>query len=85
MSHHPTSFVGDVPTAIKTAVEAAIPGAVCVARGGGGHFEIEVTAAAFADKSLLAKQRMVLSAVAHLMAGNEAPLHAVDSIVTKLP
>jgi acid stress-induced BolA-like protein IbaG/YrbA len=85
VSNHPTSFVGDVRVAIKTAVEAAIPGALCEATGGGGHFEIVVTSAAFADKTLLAKQRMVLSAVAHLMAGADAPVHAVDSIVTKLP
>ena len=85
MSHHPTSFVGDPRAAIKSAVEAAIPGAVCEATGGGGHFEIAVTAAAFAGQSLLNKQRMVLSAVAHLMAGDQAPVHAVDSIVTKTP
>jgi hypothetical protein len=39
MSHHQTSFIGDVRTAIKTAVEAAIAGSTCEATGGGGHFE----------------------------------------------
>ena len=85
MSHHPTSFVGDVNAAIKTAVEAAIAGATCEATGGGGHFEIEVTAAAFVGKSLLDKQRMVLNAIAHLMKGDEAPVHAVDRITTRTP
>ena len=85
MSHHATTFVGDVRAAIKSAVEAAIPGAVCEASGGGGHFEISVTSAAFQGQSLLNKQRMVLSAVAHLMKGEAAPVHAVDSIVTKTP
>ena len=83
MSDHPTSFVGDVRAAIKTAVEAAIAGARCEATGGGGHFQLVVTSTAFAGQSLLNQQRMVLSAIAHLMKGEDAPVHAVDSIVTK--
>ncbi len=85
MSDHPTSFVGDVRAAIKTAVEGAIAGARCEASGGGGHFEIVVTSAAFAGKSLLDKQRMVMNAVAHLMKGEGAPVHAVDKIETRTP
>ena len=85
MSNHPTSFVGDPRTAIKSAVEAAIVGSACQAEGGGGHFTITVTAAAFAGQSLLSKQRMVLSAIAHLMKGDDAPVHAVDSLVTNTP
>lgn len=83
MSDHPTSFVGDVNAAIKSAVETAITGARCESNGGGGHFNIKVTAAAFEGQSLLNKQRMVLSAIAHLMKGDGAPVHAVDSLVTK--
>ncbi len=83
MSHHPTSFVGDVRAAIKAAVEQAIPGARCEASGGGGHFEIVVTSQAFAGQSLLNKQRMVLGAIAHLMKGEDAPVHAVDKIETR--
>ena len=85
MSHHPTSFVGDVRAAIKTSVEGAIAGATAEVSGGGGHFEIVVTSTAFAGQSLLAKQRMVLSAIAHLMKGEDAPVHAVDKIETKTP
>jgi stress-induced morphogen len=85
MSDHPTNFVGDVRAAIKTAVEAAIVGARCEATGGGGHFEIVVTSAAFSGQSLLNKQRMVLSAIAHLMKGDGAPVHAVDKLETLTP
>jgi acid stress-induced BolA-like protein IbaG/YrbA len=83
VSFHATSFVGDVRAAIKNAVETAIPGARCEATGGGGHFEIVVTASAFAGQSLLNKQRMVLNAIAHLMKGEDAPVHAVDKIETR--
>jgi acid stress-induced BolA-like protein IbaG/YrbA len=85
MSHHPTSFQGDVLAAIKSAVEGAISGASCKATGGGGHFEIVVTSAAFAGQSLLNKQRMVLNAIAHLMKGEGAPVHAVDKLETLTP
>ena len=82
MSHHETSFVGDPNAAIKSSVEAAIPGARCDSSGGGGHFSIVVTSVAFEGKKLLEKQRMVLTAIAHLMKGDAAPVHAVDSLVT---
>jgi acid stress-induced BolA-like protein IbaG/YrbA len=70
---------------IRAAVSDAIPGAAVQVTGGGGHFSIEVTAAAFAGKTLLEKQRMVYSAIADLMKGDDAPIHAVDRLVTKVP
>ena len=69
----------------RTVIEAAIPGALVSVRGGGGHFEIEVVSDQFAGKRLLERQRMVLSAIAPLMKGNDAPVHAVDTLVCKLP
>jgi acid stress-induced BolA-like protein IbaG/YrbA len=68
---------------IKAAIEDKVPGAVAKVEGGGGHFTLEVVWPGFEGKSTLEKQRLVLSAVAHLMKGDNAPLHAVDSIVTK--
>ncbi|MEX1364086.1 MAG: BolA/IbaG family iron-sulfur metabolism protein [Nannocystaceae bacterium] len=85
MSSHPTDFKGSVTDAIREAVQAAIPESKAVVDGGGGHYTIEVTAAAFEGKSLLQKQRMVLGSIKHLMAGERAPVHAVDSIKTHLP
>ena len=69
----------------REAIEAAIPGSVAVVRGGGGHFEIEVTAAQFDGLRTLAKHRLVLTSIAHLMKGDEAPIHAVDNIVCRTP
>ena len=70
---------------VKAAIEAAIPDAQAVVTGGGGHFEIEVVSAEFAGKRILEQQRLVYSAISHLMAGDTAPVHAVDRKVCKTP
>ncbi len=85
MSDHPTDFVGSVHDAIHDAVSGAIPDSTVVVNGGGGHYTIEVTAQAFEGKSMLQKQRMVLSSIKDLMAGDRAPVHAVDKITTNVP
>ena len=71
--------------AAKSAIEAAIPGAEVHVSGAGGHFEIVVVSEIFAGKRELAKQRLVLGAIAPLMAGAEAPIHAVDTLICKTP
>ena len=83
MSDHPTDFTGSVPEAIKTAIVGQIPDAVVEASGGGGHYTIKVESPVFAGKSMLQSQRLVYSAIAHLMSGDRAPIHAVDSLVTR--
>lgn len=82
MSHHPTDFQGSVTDAIREAISAAITGADVVVSGGGGHYSIEVTSPVFAGKSRVESQRLVYSAIAHLMRGDMAPVHAVDSLRT---
>ena len=83
MSDHPTDFQGDVCAAIRDAIGSKIPGAHVEASGGGGHYAIVVTSAEFAGKSMLASQRLVYGAIAHLMGGNQPAVHAVDSLITK--
>jgi acid stress-induced BolA-like protein IbaG/YrbA len=85
MSDHPTDFQGNVLDALRTSIAEKIPDAVIEVGGGGGHFTIAVTSAVFAGKSMLASQRLVYSAIAHLMAGERAPVHAVDSLITRAP
>ena len=51
----------------------------------GGHFTLDVTSAAFAGKSMLESHRLVYGAIAHLMNGNLAPVHAIDSLKTRAP
>jgi len=83
MSDHPTDFQGDVCAAIRDAIGSKIPGASVEVSGGAGHYTIRVTSAEFSGKSMLASQRLVYAAIAHLMAGGQPPVHAVDSLVTR--
>jgi acid stress-induced BolA-like protein IbaG/YrbA len=85
MGHHLTSFQGDILATVKSAVLEKIPDAAVVVQGGGGHFTIDVVSPVFAGKSRLESQRMVLSAIKHLMAGEAPPVHAVDSLTTRAP
>lgn len=85
MSSHPTDFKGSITEAVRTAIEGAIEGATAEVSGGGGHYQIVVTSPVFAGKNMLESQRLVYSAIAHLMAGDMAPVHAVDSIKTRIP
>jgi acid stress-induced BolA-like protein IbaG/YrbA len=84
VSEHPTEFKGSVTDAISAAIEHAIDGARVEVTGGGGHYTIVVTSTAFAGKSTLESQRLVYSAIGHLMKGDMAPVHAVDSLRTKV-
>ena len=85
MSHHLTTYTGDVSEAIRTAVASRLPDAVVEVTGGGGHWSLVVTSSAFVDKSMLERHRLVLSALAPLMAGDAAPVHAVDKLITQTP
>lgn len=72
----------EVIVAAKQAIEKAIDGATAEVTGGGGHFTIVVRAAIFEGKGMLENHRLVMAAIAPLMKGNDAPLHAVDSLRT---
>jgi acid stress-induced BolA-like protein IbaG/YrbA len=80
MSSHPTNFQGSVTDAAREAIEKAIPGATVTVEGEGGHYRVVAVSPAFEGKSTLQRHRMVLSAIAHMMSGDLAPIHAVDSI-----
>ena len=85
MSDHFTTFQGDVLEAIRKAVVDAIPDAQAQVSGGGGHYNIEVISPVFAGKGMLESQRLVYAAITHLMKGDAAPVHAVDSLKTRVP
>lgn len=85
MSDHPTTFQGDIIEAIRKAIEESLPDSRAEVSGGGGHFNIVVISPVFAGKALLESQRLVYTAITHLMKGDMAPVHAVDSLVTKTP
>jgi acid stress-induced BolA-like protein IbaG/YrbA len=71
---------------LRTAIERAMPGAQAkVEARGAGHFEVEVVSGAFAGLTRVKQQQLVYAAIAPLMAGDSAPVHAIDRMVTRLP
>jgi acid stress-induced BolA-like protein IbaG/YrbA len=71
---------------IQNAIAQSLPGAtVRVSAGSPGHFNISVIAEEFRGKTRLSCQRLVYKAIASLMQGDRAPVHAVDQLETKVP
>lgn len=83
MSSHPTDAQSAITDIVREAIEQKIPDSSSEVGGGGGHFTIEVVSPAFAGKSMLESHRLVYAAITHLMTGNAAPVHAVDSLKTR--
>jgi acid stress-induced BolA-like protein IbaG/YrbA len=76
----------DLSAEIARAIESALPGAqVAVEAGSPGHYAIRVVCAEFAGLSRLRQQQRVYAAIAHLMQGDAAPVHAVDRLLTEAP
>ena len=72
-----------IADALKQAITQAVPDAkVDVASFGGGHYSLDVRSPAFRDRSTLERHRMVYTAIAPLMAGDTAPVHAIDTLKT---
>lgn len=73
-------------TALREAIAKAIPdGDIDVRAQNPGHFEITVVSPAFEGKTRVRQQQLVYGAIAHLMHGEGAPVHAVDRMFTKAP
>jgi acid stress-induced BolA-like protein IbaG/YrbA len=71
---------------LENAITQGLPGAdVRVSAGSPGHFNISVVSEEFRGKTRLACQRLVYKAIAPLMQGDRAPVHAVDQLETKVP
>jgi acid stress-induced BolA-like protein IbaG/YrbA len=72
-----------ITSQMRDAIAQALPGAnVRVTAGQPGHFSVSVRAAQFQNQTRLACQRMVYKAIAHLMSGERAPVHAIDQLET---
>jgi len=73
-------------TALRSAIAEALPGAeIEVTAGGAGHFEIRVTSESFRGQSRVAQQQSVYAAIAPMMKGDAAPVHAIDRLETRVP
>ncbi len=77
------SNVANTIDAITKAIQTAIPGAtVNVTPGSGGHYSLHVKSEAFRGKNMVESHRLVYGAIASLMSGDQAPVHAIDSLKT---
>jgi acid stress-induced BolA-like protein IbaG/YrbA len=78
------SAAHDTARELERAIAAAFPDArIEVHANSPGHFEIRVVSASFAQQSRVVQQQRVYAAIAHLMKGDAAPVHAVDRLVTE--
>lgn len=86
MSLNVMNSPADLCAALRAAIEDTLPGAqVDVAAGSPGHFQIRVSSDRFTGKSMVQQQQMVYAAIAHLMKGPDAPVHAIDRMQTLVP
>ncbi len=71
---------------LRAAIAQALPGALIeVSPGTPGHYELKVVSETFEGKRTLQKQQLVYAAIAELMKGDNAPVHAIDRLQTLLP
>jgi acid stress-induced BolA-like protein IbaG/YrbA len=71
---------------LRRAVQGALPdAAIEVEAGSPGHFSLQVVSAAFEGLPRVRQQQKVYAAIAHLMAGDAAPVHAIDQLTTRTP
>lgn len=73
----------DVAQALRAAIAARVADAeIEVQAHGGGHFSLIVQSPVFLGKSMLESHRLVYAAIAPLLSGPDAPVHAIDSLRT---
>ena len=73
----------EIATALREAILSAIPdGTVHVTPGSPGHFELTVVSKTFEGQSRVQQQQRVYAAIKDLMAGEMAPVHAIDHLRT---
>jgi acid stress-induced BolA-like protein IbaG/YrbA len=73
------AFASDMSAEIKHRIEQALPGAkVEVFSGSDRHYEISVISETFADMTPVKQQQSIYATISDLMAGDNAPVHAID-------
>ncbi|MBW2290888.1 MAG: BolA/IbaG family iron-sulfur metabolism protein [Deltaproteobacteria bacterium] len=66
---------------MRTAIESAVDcRELSIDSGSPGHFVIRVVSDAFADLGRVKQQQLIYGAIAHLMKGDGAPVHAIDRL-----
>ncbi len=73
----------DMSREIEAKIRAAIADCEAAAKmNGDRHYTITVKSASFAGQSMLQCHRQVMSAIKTLMGGDDAQVHAIDSLKT---
>lgn len=72
---------------MQSAIAEALPegAAIEISSGGPRHFEIRVVSGAFEGLNRVKQQQLVYGAIAELMAGNDAAVHAIDRLECVTP
>lgn len=71
--------------AIKSRIEKAVAVESLKVEGGHGHYRINVVSKDFAGRRMVQQHQMIYAAIADLMQGVNAPIHAIDFLETKEP
>ncbi|MCH9697792.1 MAG: BolA/IbaG family iron-sulfur metabolism protein [Gammaproteobacteria bacterium] len=75
----------DLSDEIKKRIEATIPHAdVNVRLASNRHYEICVISTSFNELSQVKRHQKVYAAITDLMSGDDAPVHAIDKLDTRL-
>jgi acid stress-induced BolA-like protein IbaG/YrbA len=73
----------DAHDALREFIVRALPDARVTVTGAVGHYTLTVLSGAFEGRSMLESHRLVYAAIAPLMKGADAPVHAIDSLTTR--
>jgi stress-induced morphogen len=71
------TIIDQMRSAIGTAIECR---ELTIDSGSPGHFAIRVVSDAFVELGRVKQHQLVYGAIAHLMKGDEAPVHAIDHL-----
>lgn len=76
----------DIIEQMRAAIEAAVACEdLSVECGSPGHYAVRVVSGAFAELNRVKQQQLVYGAIAHLMKGDAAPVHAIDRLECVVP
>jgi acid stress-induced BolA-like protein IbaG/YrbA len=76
--------MGTIHDEIRAAILGQLPDARVEVLGDGRHFQLSVTSKAFDGLNTLQRHRLVLGAIKDLMGGDDARVHAIDSLRTQV-
>ncbi|HEX5129758.1 MAG TPA: BolA/IbaG family iron-sulfur metabolism protein [Usitatibacter sp.] len=73
------------PDSIAASIRAGLDCTHLDVRGDGAHFEAVVVSPAFAGLPRVRQHQLVYAAIAPLLAGDAAPVHAIDRLECRVP